>query len=175
MPTSDAEQMAPDTISPEMIASATAGDAIAMNAMLDLLAPTVQRVCGPIALDRGADATQEALIAIFRNLSSLREPGALYGWAIRIATREAVRVAKAAATLTTWESFPEIPTRDPGELGVDIEDILTGLSPEHRAILVLRDLEGYSEQEAAALLSIREGTAKSRLHRARSLFRKEWT
>lgn len=175
MPTSDSEQMAPDTISPEMIASATAGDAIAMNALLDLLTPPVRRICGPVALDRGADATQEALIAIFRNLHTLREAGALYGWAIRIATREAVRVAKAAASFTTWESFPEIPTHDPGELGVDIEEILIGLSPEHRAILVLRDLEGYSEQEAAALLSIREGTAKSRLHRARSLFRKEWT
>ena len=173
MPT-DAEQMPSNAPLTEMIAKAKTGDAIAMNALLDLLTPTVQRVCGPIALNRGADATQEALIAIFRNLRTLREPGALYGWAIRIATREAVRVAKAAATLTTWESFPEIPTRDLGELGVDIEEILTSLSPEHRAILVLRDLEGYSEQEAAALLSIREGTAKSRLHRARSLFRKEW-
>ena len=175
MPTSDREQIPSNATSVEIIANAKAGDAIAMNALLDLLTPTVQHVCGPIALDRGADATQEALIAIFRNLSSLREPGALYGWAIRIATREAVRVAKAAATLTTCESFPDLPTHDPGELGVDIEEILTGLSPEHRAILVLRDLEGYSEQEAAALLSIREGTAKSRLHRARSLFRKEWT
>jgi RNA polymerase sigma-70 factor (ECF subfamily) len=41
-------------------------------------------------------------------------------------------------------------------------------------VLVLRDLEGLSEAEAAALLRIEVGTAKSRLHRARRAFRNRW-
>lgn len=178
MLTSESEPASPssssDPILEALIVRAKAGDAVAMNDMLDLLTPVVARVCGPIALDRGADATQESLIAIFRNLDSLREPAALHGWAIRIATREAIRVARTAARLTTWESFPDLSAHDMGELGIDIENTLSRLSPEHRAVLVLRDLEGYSAQEVASLLAIREGTAKSRLHRARSLFRKEW-
>jgi RNA polymerase sigma factor (sigma-70 family) len=51
---------------------------------------------------------------------------------------------------------------------------LRRLSPDQRAVLVLRDLEGLSEAEAAALLRIEVGTAKSRLHRARRAFRNRW-
>jgi DNA-directed RNA polymerase specialized sigma24 family protein len=52
--------------------------------------------------------------------------------------------------------------------------VLSRLSPEHRAVLVLRDLEGMDEQAAAAVLEVPAGTAKSRLHRARASFRKAW-
>ncbi|WP_446220053.1 RNA polymerase sigma factor [Micromonospora sp. IBHARD004] len=44
----------------------------------------------------------------------------------------------------------------PGDqlLGADIAQSLANLTPEHRAVLVLRDLEGYSEQETAELLRV---------------------
>lgn len=157
-----------------MIRLAQRGDAIAMNALLDHLTPLVTRICGPIALDSGADAAQETLIVIFGNLRSIREPAALHGWVSRIATREAIRVARKASRTTTWAAFPDLPAQGSDALGVDIADTLSRLSPEHRAILVLRDLEGFSEEEAARMLTIPEGTAKSRLHRARSLFRRAW-
>jgi DNA-directed RNA polymerase specialized sigma24 family protein len=41
-------------------------------------------------------------------------------------------------------------------------------------VLVLRDLEGFTEAEAAALLGVEAGTVKSRLHRARRAFRDRW-
>jgi RNA polymerase sigma factor (sigma-70 family) len=50
---------------------------------------------------------------------------------------------------------------------IDLERMLASLPPEHRAVLVLRDLDGLSEQEVADLLDIPVGTAKSRLSRAR--------
>jgi DNA-directed RNA polymerase specialized sigma24 family protein len=65
-----------------------------MAELIDLLAPFAARLCGPIALQHGADAAQEALIAIFRGLRGLREPAALFGWARAIAVREAVRLAR---------------------------------------------------------------------------------
>lgn len=40
---------------------------------------------------------------------------------------------------------------------------------------MLRDVEGLDERTAAALLGVRTGTVKSRLHRARDIFRKAWT
>ena len=150
---------------------------MAMNDLLDLLAPYVGRICGPIALEHGPDAAQEALTAIFRRLRTLREPAALHGWARTIATREAVRVARRETTrrasLTTAE-VSEVPAPDDPALAADVRDALSRLSPEHRAVLVLRDLEGLDEREAAALLSVPEGTVKSRLHRARDSFRKVW-
>ena len=60
------------------------------------------------------------------------------------------------------------------EDAVDVRDTLAQLAPEHRAILVLRDLVGLTEAEAASVLDIAPGTVKSRLHRARAAFRKQW-
>lgn len=57
----------------------------------------------------------------------------------------------------------------------DVHRVLERLTPEHRAILVLRDLHGIDEAEAASVLGIARGTVKSRLHRARAFFRREWT
>src|SRR5215469_12652250 len=79
-----------------LVLAAQRGDGLATHQLLDLLAPYVGRLCGPIALADGPDAAQEALIAIFRNLRRLRQPEALFGWVRAIAVREAVRVARAA-------------------------------------------------------------------------------
>jgi RNA polymerase sigma-70 factor (ECF subfamily) len=59
-------------------------------------------------------------------------------------------------------------------LARDVERVLSELPADQRTILVLRDLEGLSEGEAASLLGIARGTIKSRLHRARDAFRKRW-
>jgi RNA polymerase sigma-70 factor (ECF subfamily) len=64
----------------------------------------------------------------------------------------------------------------PGDLetGTDIAAVLATLSPDQRAILVLRDVEGLSEEAAARLVDAPPGTVKSRLHRARAAFRERW-
>lgn len=157
----------------ELVRAAQRGDTTAMNELLDALAPYVNRICGPIALSDGPDAAQEALIAIFRGLKGLREPDALYGWARSIAVREAVRVAKRRIPAAEFDD--ELPSRQDVERAADVRDVLARLSPEHRAVLVLRDLEGLDEQRAAELLSVPVGTIKSRLSRARDNFRKAWS
>ena len=157
-----------------LVQAAQRGDTMAMNDLLDQLTPYVARICGPIALDDAADAAQEALTAVFRRLHTLREPAAVYGWARAIATREAVRVAQRGASRPTDE-LADLPARGDVELAADIRDVLARLTPEHRAVLVLRDLEGLDERQAAALLAAPRGTIKSRLHRARLTFRRMWT
>jgi RNA polymerase sigma-70 factor (ECF subfamily) len=62
-------------IEPALVRAAQRGDRIAVADLMDALTPYVGRVCGPIALQEGPDAAQEALIAILRNLGGLREPG----------------------------------------------------------------------------------------------------
>jgi len=68
-----------------------------------------------------------------------------------------------------------LPARDDPQLQTDVRAVLDRLTPHHRAVLVLRDLEGLDEASVAAVLDLPVGTIKSRLHRARRLFRKEWT
>lgn len=146
-----------------------------MAQLIDVLAPYVGRICGPIALRDGGDAAQEALLAIVRDLPSLREPRALRGWARRIAAREAVRHAQRARRELPVDPAPlALPTRDDPALAADVRAVLARLPPAQRAILVLRDLEGLSEAEAAQLLRVARGTAKSRLHRARAAFLERW-
>lgn len=160
----------------QLVRAARRGDAAAMDALVRELMPYVARVCGAIALDRGDDAMQETFVAVLRNLRSLREPGALHGWVRRIAVREAIRVARGgneepvdpAVLIGTPIAPVDVATI------VDVRATLASLAPEQRAILVLRDVDGLSEIEAAELLGVAEGTVKSRLHRARSAFVRRW-
>ncbi len=155
------------------VRAAQRGDALAMAELLDALTPAIGRWCGPIALRDAPDAAQEALIAVFRGLKGLRDPDALYGWARAIAVREAVRVAQRAARERPAE-LADVPARGDPMLGVDIHDVLDRLAPEHRAVLMLRDLEGLDERSVAELLKVPAGTVKSRLSRARASFRERW-
>jgi RNA polymerase sigma-70 factor (ECF subfamily) len=165
--TDDAELVA-------LVVAAQRGDTRAMNALLDRLAPFVGRLCGPIALRDGPDAVQETLTTVFRRLRSLREPAALFGWVRVIAVREAVRVASRTPRDAPVE-LADLPAPGDPQLAADIRDILGRLSPEHRAVLVLRDLEGLDERTVSDLLAVEVGTVKSRLHRARGSFRKAWS
>ena len=161
-----------------LIRAAQAGDSLAMSRLLDGLAPYVGRICGAIALDDGPDAAQEALLQVFRDLNGLREPAALRGWARRIAVREGVRHARRDHRRQGLVGIEDT-SSDPGPFAEgrseDVRRVLQSLEPEQRAILLLRDLEGYSEEEAARELGVAKGTVKSRLHRARQAFRLRWS
>ncbi len=148
---------------------------MALGELMELLLPYVGRICGPIALQDGQDAAQEAMISILRGIRTLSEPEALFGWARVIAVREAVRVARRAARFRV-DATAVAELRAPGDpqLAVDIGDTLARLSPEHRAVLVLRDIEGLDEQQASQILAVRPGTVRSRLFSARTSFRKAW-
>ena len=162
----------------ELVVAAQRGDVLAMSRLMDRLAPWMARICGAIALEQADDAAQEALVQVFRDLRTLREPDALRGWARRIAVRESVRHAQRARagahTRGDAEATLATDARDPA-LAPDVRAVLARLAPEQRAILVLRDLEGLSEEEAAAQLGVAKGTVKSRLFRAREAFAKRWS
>ena len=156
----------------ELVRRAQRGDPAALDALVRELSPYVGRICGAIALDDGDDAVQETFIAVLRSLPNLREPAALHGWVRRIAVREAVRAAGKRAPVA---DVPEqaAPVVDLSTV-IDVRAALATMAPEHRAVLVLRDLDGFSEAETAELLDVPEGTVKSRLHRARASFARRW-
>ncbi len=148
---------------------------MALNDLMELLLPYVGRLCRPIALADSADAVQESLIVVFRGIRGLKDPGALYGWVRTITVREAVRVSRRAARETPVAEIQDRRTASDAELASDVHDVLRRLSPEHRAILVLRELDGLDERSAGEVLNLARGTVKSRLHRARNSFRTAWT
>jgi len=87
--------------------------------------------------------------------------------------REAVRVARRRVPISAMPVEEVSAPGDP-ELAVDITDTLARLIPEHRAVLVLRDIEGLDEVQAGRILAVPPGTVRSRLFRARLGFRKAW-
>jgi RNA polymerase sigma-70 factor (ECF subfamily) len=156
-----------------MVHRAQRGDLIGLHELLDTITPYVQRLCGPIALQDAPDAVQETLIVVLRRVRDLREPAALFGWVRVIAVREAVRVARASARARPAE-LPDVPAPGDPLLGADIRDVLGRLSPEHRAVLMLRDLEDLDEAAASEQLGLPAGTVRSRLFRARRSFARAW-
>jgi RNA polymerase sigma factor (sigma-70 family) len=159
---------------PELVRAAQRGDPLAMAALMQAVAPYVGRICGAIALADGEDAMQETMIQVLKHLRSLREPAALRGWLRCIAVREALKLARARARQVPVEHVAEQATQERSGLHVELADTLRRLRPDQRAVLVLRDLEGFTEAQAAAVLGVEVGTVKSRLHRARRAFRDRW-
>jgi RNA polymerase sigma factor (sigma-70 family) len=161
-------------VDPEKVAAAQHGDALALDRLLDELAPYVRRLCARIAPATADDATQEALLAIFRGLPSLRAPEAIMTWVRSVTVRTAIRLARRHDLEIATEETVMDPRVASLEGLVDIDDALTRLPVSQRVVLILRMREGLSEQEIATTLGIPAGTVKSRLHRARAAFREVW-
>lgn len=70
---------------------------------------------------------------------------------------------------------PSIPSSAAGtDARLDLATMLELLSPEHRAVIVLREVQGMSYDEIAATLRVPRGTVESRLHRAREELRRRF-
>jgi RNA polymerase sigma factor (sigma-70 family) len=161
-------------VDPEKVAAAQQGDALALDRLLDELAPYVRRLCARIAPAAADDAAQEALLAVFRGLPSLRAPEAIMTWVRSVTVRTAIRLAHQHDLEVAAQGSPLDRHVSSLEGLVDIDDALARLPVSQRVVLVLRTREDLSEQEIAATLGIPAGTVKSRLHRARAAFREVW-
>ena len=122
--------------------------------------------------NRAEDVVQETLLRAWRNRAVLDSPTpAVRGWLFTVARN---------IVIDQWRSrrvHPETPLAEPPDEGVDDEtdqlllswvvaEALTGLSPEHRAVLLECYYRGRPVAEAARRLGIPEGTVKSRTHYA---------
>ena len=123
------------------------------------------------------DATQEVFLKLFERASAFDGRARFSTWLHRFTVnlclhrleRERLRAARDLADADELVDPGERPEdalgRDEARAG--LERLLRRLSPEHRAILVLRELEGLSYQELAETLALPTGTVMSRLARAR--------
>ena len=124
-----------------------------------------------------SDAVQEALIRAWRNLPGLRDPDAFTGWLHRLLVRsciDAIRHRRARPTEVELLSFDAPVDTDLASDVVDrelIDEALRRLDPTWRAVVVLHYFLGMPLPEAASVLGIPLGTAKSRLHRSLGLMR----
>jgi len=121
------------------------------------------------------EATQDTFVQAWRNLERFRGDAAPFTWLYRIATNQALQRRRRARFETVELADEHAPHDDPalaaGELRALLVEEIRALPFEYRTALVLRDVEGLSNEEVAAALEISLAAAKSRVHRARMALR----
>jgi RNA polymerase sigma-70 factor (ECF subfamily) len=128
--------------------------------------------------DRAADATQEALVACWRDLRGLRDVDQFESWLRRILVRACYREARrerAQHRIVARVNVLDRVSLDPGPMSVvdrdELERGFVGLTAEQRALLVMHFYLELPVAETAAVLGVPVGTVKSRLHRATAALR----
>ena len=174
----------------ELIERCRGGEINAFEPLVEKYRQRVWRLAYNVLRDREEawDVAQEAFIRAWQALPNFRGQSAFYTWLFRIvmnvaADRARSRAARGRAFGTErvpeeeWERVIADEGGTPDETAARLEEreritkALATLSADHRAIIMLSDLEGLSYREIAEVLGIPMGTVMSRLHNARKKLR----
>lgn len=137
------------------------------------------------------DIAQEAFVSAFEKLSSFKGQAAFYSWLFRIALNASVSARRKTRRMSVsvetrreengLEPGDENPSNEPS-YAMDVSDrqrlvrqALSELSEEFRTALVLKEMDGMSYEEIAAVVEVPLGTVRSRIHRARLELRAKLT
>lgn len=156
------------------VRGAQAGSASDLEALFRAHWPRAHRTAYLVLHDAAAaeDVAQEAFLAAVRSLDRFDARRPFGPWLHRIVVNRAIDVARARALrrevaaehVLETTAAPE-PTRSQGRLSEDVMLALASLSPDHRAVIVLRYLLDYSPGEIARMVGLPRGTVNSRLRR----------
>jgi RNA polymerase sigma-70 factor (ECF subfamily) len=163
----------------ELVRRARGGDIHAFEHLVERHRAVVTRVAARIAgADDADDVAQDAFLRAYHRLGRFRGDGAFRAWLLQIThnaalTAAARRKAEAAglapeADGEAGEAKTPAQRLEESERRERLELKLRGLRPEHRVVLVLRDIEGLSYDEIASVTESPLGSVKGRLHRARA-------
>jgi RNA polymerase sigma-70 factor (ECF subfamily) len=154
-----------------LVRSAQGGSSEAVEELFRRHWPSVHRSAWLVVHDAAAaeDIAQEAFVSALRALDRFDRRRPLAPWLHRIVVNRAIDYSRARALRpeTAADTLPE-PVARPvaAELGDELLAALADLGPEHRAVVVLRHLLGYTPGEIATMLDLPRGTVNSRLRRA---------
>lgn len=174
----------------ELIHSARKGDSMAFGELMQAHQDKIYTLCYRMTgnAEDAADLTQEVFLSAWRSLSRFQEQSSFGTWVYRMATNASIdflrrEKRRQVLSMTMEEDSEERQAQVPDErysphrlleqkeARQAVADALAALSPEHRQVLVLREMEGLSYQEIGQLLGLEEGTVKSRIARARLALR----
>jgi RNA polymerase sigma-70 factor (ECF subfamily) len=176
-----------------LLIEAQAGDLEAFEQFVRLFERRVRGLLSRLLRDERdiEEATQDTFVQAWRNLSRFRGDAAAFTWLYRIAVNEALQRARRrrldtqpldeeVLDLLDYQQRPAASRpRPPDQVAEEHEtlafllDRVRRLPIDFRAPLVLRDIEGWSNQEVADILDLSLAATKSRIHRARMKLREE--
>ncbi len=167
------------------------GDHHAYRALVERYEGRIYNLACSIVGDREAarDAAQTAFIRAYQALPGFRADAGFYTWLYRIAVNVCLNAAQKEKRRRDTTSLDDLlesghftsehlwERRTPHgdfermQLQDTIHRILGHLSPDHRLVIVLKDIQGFSQEEISETLNCSVGTVKSRLSRARANLR----
>jgi RNA polymerase sigma-70 factor (ECF subfamily) len=178
-----AESALPRREEGRLLRAARGGDAAALRALLQHVSRPAFRYGLSFCKDRqdAEEIAQDVLASLVRSLESYRGEASLSTWAYTVARNACIRRRRRAQpgieSLDAWSENggrePADPSEGPdaaverGEIRAALQAELKRLPADLREAVILRDVEGLSAREAAAVLRITERAFKSRLHRGR--------
>lgn len=170
----------------QLVRSAQRGDRAAFDELVRRHADRLYAVLLRFTADpeEAEEATQEAFLRAWRRLDSFQGRSQFFTWLYRIGINESKRRAerrppKGRTVSSEERAIDEVADERAGpheqaehdELRAALERAIRALPEGYRLPLVLRDVEGMSTAEAAAVMDLKEAAFKSRLHRARMAVR----
>jgi len=168
-----------------LVARARDGDTVAFEELVRQQAPQLYRLLLRMVGNASAaeDVAQESFVRAWRALPSFRGEARFSTWLYRIAINEANRflARESRRELLPFDDVmhdvPDLGAQtaelaEAGELRKQLEGLLAELPANYRVAVVLRDVEGFSNEEAATLLELDVRNFKSRLHRGRMALRR---
>jgi len=174
----------------ELAQAAARGDERAFHALVDRHAGDMFRLALSLSHGRAdaEDICQEAFIGAYRGVRKFDGRSSFKTWLTRILLRQAAKIWKknkrrnAMSIDAAWDadsqgesSFsplePKAPSVD-ADTNLDLVQMIAKLGPDHRQIVILREMHGMSYEEISQALNIPRGTVESRLYRARTELRK---
>jgi len=131
------------------------------------------------------EISQEAFIRVFKNVARFDLKKNFYTWLYQITVNLSIDRLRKLSHSKTYDlevvgSMPDPAPRDPVAAGEDSETrrrvhrALDLLPPKYKAVLTLRDIQGFSCEEIAEIVGTTNATVRWRLHRARRLFKAVW-
>jgi RNA polymerase sigma-70 factor (ECF subfamily) len=153
-----------------LIAGALAGSEADLEALFRRFWPLAYRAAFLIVHDHAAaeDIAQEAFLAAMRRLDRFDRRRRFSPWLYAIVSNRAIDWARArSARRETGAELAELsaPELPPGPYSREVLEALASLSPEHRAVVVLRYVLEFTPGEIARTLDLPRGTVNSRLRR----------
>lgn len=137
------------------------------------------------SFESAQDISQEAFVRVFRNLARFDTAKNFYTWLYQIVVNLSIdhlrkESHQRAAGLEEVGGVPDDEERQPepqgqkGELRARVQKTLDRLPPKYKAVLTLRDIQGFSCEEISEIVGATNPTVRWRLHRARKLFKAMW-
>jgi len=160
---------APELSDAAVVALVSSGDRAALGLMYDRYATMLLGVAFRLLLStaEAEDVVHDVFVGLPEALRRYEERGALVGWLKRVTVRVALSRLRGNDVhgVSTLEQSVGAPMRD-HDAAIDLETAVAALAPGLRAVLMLKEVEGFSHAEIAEMIGISVAASKVRLHRA---------